>query len=186
MNSRRATRDNAALVVIDVQERLLPVIHQNDEIIHRMTQLIRGCAVLNIPMVVTEQYVKGLGATVAPLKEALEQSGGYNPIEKMCFSSYGCSGFVQRLRELGRKQVILCGIESHVCVYQTTLDLLDAGFEVYLVVDAVSSRREEDKAIAIERLAREGARLVTTEMILFELTVTSGTDEFKAISKLVK
>ncbi|MHB0971339.1 MAG: hydrolase [Thermoanaerobaculia bacterium] len=183
---RRLDRTKAALAVIDIQERLLPVIDRHDEVAKNAELLIRGAHVLQVPVLLTEQYVKGLGPTVASLKHALEESGGYEPMEKLCFSSYGCAAFETKLRELGRSQVILCGIETHVCVYQTALDLLDAGFAVWVVADAVSSRRAENRTIALERMMQEGVKLASTEMALFELTGVAGTDEFKAISRLVR
>jgi nicotinamidase-related amidase len=147
---------------------------------------VRGCHILGIPTLVTEQYVRGLGPTVEPLRNALEESGGYRPIEKSCFSAQGCDVFSAQLATLERNQVILAGVETHVCVYQTALDLIGAGMSVTLIADAVSSRAPENKAIALTRLMAEGVKLSSTEMALFELTVTSGTDEFRAISKLVK
>jgi nicotinamidase-related amidase len=183
---RRLTKDNAILAVIDVQEKLAAVIHEQDVLLKNVERLIRGCRVLGLPAVVTEQYSKGIGPTTTTLRQALDETFGYEPIEKMCFSSFGCGPFAETIARSGRKQVILCGIEAHVCVYQTSLDLLDAGYEVYLVGDAVSSRTARNRDLAIQRLVAEGARLTTTEMALFEMTVESGTDMFRAISRLVK
>jgi nicotinamidase-related amidase len=186
MKSRKIRRESAVLVVIDVQERLLPAIHESDALLKRLDVLARGCHTLGVPIVVTEQYVKGLGPTASPVKAMLDETYGYKPIEKMCFSSFGCGEFATQLEALGRKQVIVAGIEAHVCVYQTALDLLDGGYDVYVVTDAVSSRRTSDREAALARLAAEGAKVVSSEMVLFEMTVTSGTEEFKAISRLVK
>lgn len=174
------------LIVIDVQERLMPVIHQRDEVVNNIEKLVRGCHVLDVPLLVTEQYVKGLGTTVEPLRRALEETSGYRPVEKSCFSAYGCGEFLAEMRALRRKQVIVAGVEGHVCVYQTVLDLVGAGHEVTLAADAISSRTAENRDIALRRMTAEGARLGSVEMILFELLVTSGTDEFRAISRLVK
>lgn len=171
----RLDRSNAVLFVIDVQEKLMPVISNHEAIARNIERLIRGAKILGVPIVVTEQYVKGLGHTIEPLRKAL--AGDYQPIEKACFSGY---------RPLDRKQVIVAGIETHVCVYQTVSDLLANGYEVTIVGDAVSSRSEENKDIALRRMLADGAKLSSTEMALFELTVVSGTDEFRAISKLVK
>lgn len=182
----RLNRNTAALAVIDIQERLLPVIDNHAEVAANAERLIRGCHVLDVPILVTEQYVKGLGQTVSPLRAALEESGGYVPMEKLCFSSYGCAEFETKLRALGRNQVILCGIETHVCVYQTAIDLLEAGFGVWVVADAVSSRRASNREVALQRLMQEGAKLSSTEMALFEMTGVAGTEQFKAISRLVK
>jgi len=182
----RLERGNAVLAVIDVQEKLMPVIDGADELLRNVGRLIRGAHVLGIPVLVTEQYVKGLGPTVAPVREALEATGGHRPIEKSCFSAHGCAAFADQLAALDRRHVLLAGVETHVCVYQTALDLLRAGLDVTLIADAVSSRTIRNRDIAIQRLAAEGARLSSTEMALFELTVTSGTEEFKSISRLVK
>jgi nicotinamidase-related amidase len=183
---RRITRDSATLVIIDVQEKLMPVIDRHEEVARNIERLIHGAALLAVPRIVTEQYVKGLGPTIPALRKALEETGGYEPLEKMCFSSFGFAPFAERLRQGGRRDVLLCGIETHVCVYQTALDLLEHDFAVHLLTDAVSSRAAANRETAIRRLESEGAKLTTTEMALFELTVTSGTDEFKRISKLVK
>jgi nicotinamidase-related amidase len=171
----RLERTTAILLIIDVQEKLMPVIANREQLEANIVRLIRGAQILGVPILITEQYVKGLGHTVAPLRDALGDA--YKPIEKSCFSGY---------RELERKQVIVAGIETHVCVYQTVSDLLAHGYEVTLVADALSSRTIENKEIALRRMMSEGAKLSSTEMALFELTVASGTDEFRAISKLVK
>jgi len=179
-------RENAVLVVIDVQEKLMPVIDRHKDVARNVDRLVRGCHVLGVPVILTEQYVKGLGATVPAIRTAFEETSGYRPIEKGCFSAHGCEAFVTQLAALERKQVLVAGVEAHVCVYQTVLDLLAAGFEVTLVADAVSSRTAENREIALRRLVGEGVKLSSTEMALFELAVVSGTPEFKAISRLVK
>lgn len=183
---RKLQRDDSLLVVIDVQERLLPVIHDGDRIVQNIDRLIRGMHLLDVPVVLTEQYVKGLGPTVEPLRITLGDTSGYEPIEKMCFSSSGCLDFSVKLESLKRRQIVLCGVETHVCVHQTAMDLLDNDYMVYVVADAVGSRTFQNRDYALQRLQSEGGRVTTTEMALFELTVTSGTDEFRAISKLVK
>ena len=151
----------------------MPVIANREQVEANIVRLIRGCQILGVPILITEQ--KGLYQTVKPLREAL--GDGYKPIEKSCFSGY---------QPLERKQVIVAGVETHVCVYQTVSDLLANGYEVTIVADAVSSRTVENKDIALRRMTSDGAKLSSTEMALFELTVASGTDEFRAISKLVK
>ena len=117
---------------------------------------------------------------------ALEETAGYQPVEKSCFSAQGCGEFVAAMRMLKKKQIVVAGVETHVCVYQTVTDLLAAGYDVTIVADAMSSRAAENRDIAIRRMVAEGAHLSSTEMVLFELTVNSGTDEFRSISKLVK
>ena len=171
----RLDRNTSILAIIDVQERLMPVIANREQVEANIVRLIRGSRILGVPILITEQYVKGLGHTVKPVRQALGDA--YEPIEKSCFSGF---------RPLERKQVIVAGVETHVCVYQTVSDLLANGYEVTIVADAVSSRTIENKEIALRRMTSDGARLSSTEMALFELTVASGTEEFRAISKLVK
>lgn len=182
----RLDRNDAVLVVIDVQERLMPVIHERFEVEANVERLVRGAHVLGIPAIVTEQYVKGLGPTVEPLRRALEETNGYRPIEKDCFSAHGCAAFAAQLAALDRRQVLLAGVEAHVCVYQTARDLLASGLKVWLIADAMSSRTTRNRDLALQRLVSEGARLSSTEMALFELLVVSGTEEFQAISRLVR
>lgn len=183
---RRLERDSALVAVIDVQERLARVIDGIVEVELNVCRLIRGAHVLGVPVIVTEQYPKGIGPTIESVRLAAEESGPFAPIQKMCFSSWGCGEFADRVRSGGRRQIVVTGIEAHVCVYQTCLDLLESGYGVWVVADAVSSRTSRNRSIALDRLVAEGARLTSTEMALFELTVESGTETFKAISKLVK
>jgi nicotinamidase-related amidase len=182
----RLQRQDTLLLVIDVQEKLMPVIDRADEVEQNIDRLVRGLHVLDIPALVTEQYVKGLGRTVPRVRRAFEETSGFTPVEKMTFSAKGEGEFVATLRGLRKKQIAVCGIEAHVCVYQTVSDLIAANYEVTLIADAVSSRTPENKAIALERMARDGAKLSSTEMVLFELLGVAGTDEFRAILKLVK
>ncbi|HSP14883.1 MAG TPA: hydrolase [Thermoanaerobaculia bacterium] len=180
----RLDRNSALLLIIDVQEKLMPVIDQHDEITRNIDRMIRGCRILGVPAMITEQYVKGLGSTIEPVRSALESS--YKPVEKNCFSAQGLAEFESALRQSGRRQILVTGIETHVCVYQTVSDLLRAGYEVTLIADALSSRTQQNKNIALRRMESDGAKISSTEMALFELTKVSATDEFRAISKLVK
>ena len=182
----RLDRVNAVLLVIDVQQKLMPVIDRAEDVLRNVERLVRGAHVLGVPALITEQYVKGLGATVDPVRQAFDETIGYRPIEKDCFSAQRCDAFAAQLEALERKQVLVAGVETHVCVYQTALDLIGAGFEVTIAADAVSSRSAENKSIALQRLVAEGAKLSSTEMALFELCVISGTDQFRAISRLVR
>jgi nicotinamidase-related amidase len=175
----RLDRNEAVLVIIDVQERLMPVIHERAEVERNIERLVRGAHILGLPVILTEQYVKGLGLTVEPLRRAFEETSGYRPIEKDCFSARECVS-------IDRPQVLIAGVEAHVCVYQTARDLLDAGAHVWVAADAVSSRTPRNRDIALQRLVSDGAKLSSTEMALFELLARAGTDEFRAISKLVK
>jgi nicotinamidase-related amidase len=182
----RLHRADAVLIVIDVQEKLMPVIEGHEEVARNIERLVRGCHVLDVPALLTEQYVKGLGATIPSIKRAFEETSGYEPIEKNCFSGYGCAEFVTALRLLQKKQAIVAGIETHVCVYQTVIDLLANGTEVTIVADAVGSRDASNKDLALRRMVAEGTKLSSTEMALFEMLVTAGTDEFREIARLVR
>ncbi|MFH1276807.1 MAG: hydrolase [Candidatus Eisenbacteria bacterium] len=176
-------RENAVVVVVDVQDRLLPHIRKHEEVTEAVAKLIRGCRVLGVPVVVTEQYPEGLGPTNRLLKEEFDR---WEPIVKSTFSCCGEGSFVEAVEKTGRKEVLLCGIEAHVCVYQTARDLLEKGYRVHLLVDGVSSRRKIDRKTAVARMVSMGAILATVEMALFEMLEVSGTEEFKKISKIVK
>ena len=179
----RILKEDTKLVVVDLQERLFPHINNNEQLLQKCKTLIEGIRLLNIPIIVTEQYVKGLGKTIQPIAASI---GEFQPIEKMSFSCMGEPNFNLKIEEHYIKNVLLCGIESHVCVLQTALDLVEAGHKPIVVADAISSRNPYDKEIALQRFASEGIRVTTVESILFELCKVSGTDQFKAISKLVK
>jgi len=182
----RLHRADSVLIVIDVQEKLMPVIDGHEEVARNIERLVRGCKVLDVSTMLTEQYVKGLGATIPSIRQAFQETSGYEPIEKNCFSGYACAEFVTALRLLQKKQAIVAGIETHVCVYQTVVDLLANGYQVTIVADALGSRSASNKEIALRRMVAEGAKLSSTEMVLFEMLVESGTDEFRAIARLVK
>jgi nicotinamidase-related amidase len=177
-------RDSAVLVVIDVQEKLCRAM--DDEVLAGLTGnigILQECArELDIPMVATEQYVKGLGETLCVLKEKLPAPA----LEKMTFSCCGETPFPERLKELGRQQVIVTGMETHVCVLQTVLELLDAGYAVHVVRDAVMSRRKNNWFIGLEMAAAAGAVITSTEAAMFQLLRVAGTEEFKRLSKLVR
>ena len=179
----RILKQDTKLVVVDLQERLFPHINNNEQLLQKCKTLIEGIKLLNIPIIVTEQYVKGLGKTLERVSESL---GEFDPIEKMTFSCMGESNFNLKIEEHFIKNVLICGIESHVCVLQTAIDLLEAGHTPIVVADAISSRNPYDKKIALQRFATEGIRVTTVESILFELCKVSGNEQFKAISKLVK
>lgn len=179
----RIKPEDTAAVVVDIQERLFPHIHDNQRLMRNSVTLIHGLRRLGIPITVTEQYTKGLGHTIPEIAEAL---GNYQPIEKTAFSCCGEPRFMAALLKLSRRNVLLFGIEAHVCVLQTSLDLLEANLQPVVIADCVSSRKESDKLIALQRLQGEGAKLASYESILFELCAVSGTEQFKAISKLVK
>lgn len=179
----RCLKSDSLLLIIDVQERLLPAIQDGASLITRIQTLIRGAQILGLPMIVTEQYPKGLGCTVPEVRLAL---AGLEPFEKTSFSCCDQADFGSLLQREGKQTILLCGTESHVCVLQTALDLRALGFQVVVVVDCVGSRRIQDRDLAIERFRAEGILLSSCEAILFELCRVSGTEEFKAISRLVK
>ena len=179
----RINHEETAAVVIDIQERLLPHINEWDITLQNCLKLIDGLQVLSVPLVVTQQYTKGLGATENSVSGKIPE---FSFIEKISFSCFGEPAFRSRLSSLGKKYIILFGIETHVCVLQTCLDLIDEGYMPVIVEDCVSSRKPNDKSVAIERMRQEGARITTLESILFELVQCAGTDTFKSISKIVK
>ena len=181
----RLTREGSTLVVADVQERLFAAMdaEHREEVVKNLKVLAFTARRLGLPIVVTEQYPKGLGHTLPELREAL---GAIEPLEKVTFSCCDTEGFTARLKAAKTKQVILAGIETHVCVMQTGLELLASGYSVYVVTDAVSSRKGSDRDAALQRLARHGAELVTTEMVVFEWLRKAGTAEFKELQALIK
>jgi nicotinamidase-related amidase len=178
-------RDKAVLAVIDVQVRLC--VAMDDKVLRQLTKnisiLLESAAVLNIPVLITEQYVKGLGATLPELKE---KSTGAPCYEKMTFSCCGSAEFIDKLKATGRRQIIITGMESHVCVLQTVIDLCDAGFDVHVVKDAIMSRSKQNWLTAIEIMTIAGAVPTCTESVVFQLLKVAGTEEFKKLSKLVK
>lgn len=180
----RILKENAVGLMIDVQSKLFPHIYEHEKLQNNTDRLLQGLKAMNTPMIVTEQYTKGLGETIEPLKNSLGED--YKPLEKMAFSCCGSGDFMKKLESLSRHYVIVFGIESHVCVLQTTLDLIEKEFQPVVVADCVGSRNPYDKKIALKRMRDEGAITTTYESILFEMTRISGTDEFKAISKIVK
>lgn len=177
-------RDNALAVVVDVQERLFPHIDEHTELAVAIEKFIQGMQILNLPIIVTEQYVKGLGRTLPQLQTAL--SDYYSPMEKITFSCCGEQEFIDSLENLGRRQILLVGIESHICILQTALDLRERNYRPIIIEDCVSSRKPNDKRIAIERMRRSGCIITSLESALFELCTVAGTDTFKKISQLVK
>jgi nicotinamidase-related amidase len=176
-------RDRTALVVVDVQEAFRPAVVDFDRVAREIGVLVQGGRMLGLPVLVTEQYPKGLGRTVP---EVLRHLDGVEPIEKVCFSAADSEPFSAGLRESGRDQVLLCGIESHVCVSQTADDLLAGGSEVHVARDAVSSRTTENRELGLHKMERAGAVVTSVETALFELLRAAGTPEFKEIQKLVK
>jgi len=179
----RIKLEDTAALLIDFQERLFPHMQQKDELLQNTTRLIQGLNVLDIQMIVTQQYTKGLGSTIRELDEIF---GDYTPFEKIAFSCCGAEDFIKRLKQLKKEIIIVAGIEAHVCVLQTVLDLIHEKFIPVVVEDCISSRKLNDKNIAVERIRSSGVIITTYESILFELVGVAGTQTFKAVSKIVK
>lgn len=175
--------EDTAAVFIDFQEKLVPAIKDNAELVKRAAVFAKGLREIGIPIAVTQQYTKGLGETVPEMKEAL---GDFSPIEKTSFSALGSEGFAEWLKAQGKSTLLICGAEAHICVLQTILDLAQGGFRVFIVADCVGSRKDTDKDYGVDRAVQEGAYVTTCEAALFELVRGAGTPHFKAISNLVK
>jgi nicotinamidase-related amidase len=178
--SRILDRERAALIVVDVQEAFRPAVRKFDKVAANVATLVEGAKALGVPIIVTEQYPRGLGSTVPEVAEHLPE--GTDPIDKVCFSAAEADGF-----DLGgRAQAIVCGIESHVCVSQTAHDLMSRGVQVHVVRDAVSSRTDENRDLGLRKMEGSGAVITSVEMALFELLGAAGTPEFKQVQALVK
>ena len=174
---------NTVLVLIDIQGKLAALMHDKDALYTQLHILIKGAQALQLPILWLEQYPKGLGPTIPEVADLLPDQ---QPMAKTCFSACGLSAFSQALRATGRRHILLAGIETHICVYQTARDLLDNGFYVEVVADAVSSRTAQNKAIGLEKMLHCGAQITSVEMCLFELLQQAGSAEFKEIAALVK
>jgi nicotinamidase-related amidase len=174
-------REDTALLVVDAQEKLLKLVQNAGHVQWNIRRLLDAAAVLSVPVAATEQYPEKLGATAPELMERIGSAPG-----KLAFSACACSEIFERWREGGRYRVLVCGIETHVCVLQTALDLVAAGFESYLAVDAVLARHSIDHETALRRMESAGVVQTTTETAMFEWCRVAGTPEFKQISALVK
>ena len=175
----RIEREHTAALVVDYQEKLVPVMHEKEQLIHNSEILLKGLKVLDIPMYITQQYTKGLGTSIKEITDAVEDVA-YT--DKLSFTAYDC--IKDKISK--KKFVIVCGIEAHICVLQTVIDLKAADFVPVLVADCISSRKESDKQIALERARQEGAIVTTYESLLFELLKEAGTETSKKIQKLIK
>lgn len=180
-------RDKSQLLIVDTQEKLLSVVSDPERVVERCVRLVRAARALDVPVTFSEQYPRGLGPTVEPLREALGGVGAV--VEKIEFSCVKNEPLRERLHELrrqGRPQVVIGGIEAHVCVAQTAIDLEGQGFEAFVVADAVSSRNKASRRLALTRLLKAGVDVVDSEMVLFEWLGKAGTPEFKELHTLVK
>lgn len=176
-------REDTVFIAIDYQEKLMPVMYEKEELENKVCRLAKGMKALGIPHIVTQQYTKGIGETIPSVAEAL---GEFEPIDKTSFSCMNNEEFVRQLKETGRKTCVVCGIEAHICLQQTVLQLLDEGYAVYVPVDCVSSRSRTDRRVSIRRMGAAGAVMTTYEAVLYELLGNAKAPEFKAISKIVK
>lgn len=182
----RLTQDNCCALIVDFQEKLMPPMYGRDELQKNVVKLLKGLSLLEIPMLITEQYPKGLGATLPDIVGAAQ---GAPVIAKTAFGALGDNdvlGHLEQLEQFGRKQVLVCGIEAHICVLQSALQLLDKGLSPIFVTDCIASRHQTDLMAAFMRAEREGVQFVSTEMALFELMGSKEHPQFKAISSLIK
>jgi len=177
------TTENTILVLIDFQERLFPVMHDKEKLLNNVVKLTKGALALELPVIVTEQYPKGLGPTIPEIKTIIPN---VKPVEKTCFSCCDEPAFMEELGKLKRQQVLIAGIEAHICTYQTAVALAHAGYQVEVVTDCISSREPGNKAAAISKMGMLGIMPSTTEMALFELLKVAKGDKFKQISAIVK
>lgn len=176
-------REDTIAVFIDFQEKLMPAMFRKEELENKVIRLAQGLAVLGIPNIVTQQYTKGIGPTIESVATAI---GEFEPIDKTCFGCMGHVDFINKLELSGKKNVIVCGIEAHICVQQTVEQLIEEGFNVYVPVDCISSRSQNDCLWACERMERMGAVMTTYESVLYELLRDAKAEGFKEISKIVK
>ncbi len=169
--------------IVDIQQKLAPVMYNGEGAIETTYKVLQTVRRLGIPHMVSEQYPAGIGHTVDVLKPLINNDEVY---EKISFSSLKEQSLFDALKEKGRNQIVLCGMESHVCVLQTALELLDEGYQVFVVDDGVASRTTENKTLALARMRQCGAQIVSSEMVMFEWLQRAGTDDFKAILPLIK
>lgn len=186
-------KEDAVLVGIDFQERLMPAMGKREEVEEASAKLVKGCRIMGVPVIMTQQYTKGLGTTIAGIQTALTEplsedadKAEFMPVEKTSFSAMGEPTFVERLSALNRKTVIISGVEAHVCVQQTVIDLIESGYTVFVACDCISSRSKSDKKHAQRRMENAGAIITTMEAIVFELCGGAKEPGFKQISALVK
>ena len=180
----RILAEDTLALIVDFQERLVPAIDNQEMLLHNTEILMKGLRALNIPMLVTQQYTKGIGMTVPVLVDAIGEEFEY--LDKITFSCADDEAILKRIEESGKRNIIICGIEAHICVLQTVIDLKAKGFNVILVEDCVGSRKESNRQLGLKRALLEGAIPTSYESILFELTRIAKADVFKEISKLIK
>lgn len=183
---KRIKKENALLAVIDFQEKLMPAMYDREDVEEKTARLIHGARALGLPVTVTQQYTRGLGETVPVVAEAL---GEYRAIDKVTFSCCDNEEFLAAIRQAkadGRTSVIITGCETHICVEQTALDLMEMGFDVFVAADCVQSRTRENREISLGRMEKAGAVISSYEGLLYEMLKSAKAPEFKAISAIVK
>jgi nicotinamidase-related amidase len=179
-SDRLITREESLIVIIDMQERLVPAVAEKEKVVENVVRLARFSRITGVPVIVTEQ--QKLGGTLPEIMEALAHPV---PLSKVDFDCFGAAGFAEKVRALGRKTLLLTGIEAHICVAQTALSALSE-YRVHVAVDAVSSRTLQNRDTALRRMEREGVTITSTEMMIYEVLERAGTDEFREVLKLVK
>lgn len=179
----RIELQDTCCVVIDYQEKIVPTMYQKEELLCNSAVLLKGLKALGVPMLLTTQYAKGLGCNVPEITEVMGQP---EELDKTTFSVYETPAIAEAIQRTGRKNVLICGIEAHICVLQSAIDLKAAGYQPVIVADCVSSRTEENIRLGLKRAEQEGILLTSKEAILFELTRRAGGDVFKQISALIK
>ncbi len=175
--------DNCCLAVVDVQGKLALLMHEKEKLFSNIQVLIKAAKILNVPILWCRQAPQALGATLPQIADLLDDN---EPVDKFCFNCCDSDRFNSRLEQLNKKQVLLCGIETHVCIYQTAIHLSHAGYEVTVIADAVSSRTESNKTFALNKMQTVGIDISTTEMALFELLKTAEHPKFRQIAKLIR
>ena len=179
----RISREQCALLIIDVQERYIPALHDAKPLVDNISILAQAAELLDIPAVVTEQYPQGIGPTIGEIQEVADFA---RTIEKSTFSCFGSEEFCSHMEELGKSQLLITGSETHVCVKKTALDALERGYDVFVIEDAVASRSQERKDIAIRGLMQAGAQVESAESAIFEFIGRSDGTEFKLLHRLIK
>ncbi len=174
---------SSQLVIIDMQERLVPATMDGDSVVANVEIVLDTATILGVPYTISEQYPKGLGATVAPVLAKADQD---RVLDKVHFSCADDDRLAASFRALERPQTIVCGMEAHVCVLQTVLGLMEDDYDVHVIADAVTSRTERNRNLALDRMREEGATIVSTEMVVFEWLRTAGHPEFRVVSNLIK
>ena len=177
------TTDNSLILAIDFQVRMMPSIKDNVELARKAAVFLEGCRILGVPIVTTQQYTKGLGETIPEVKEAL---GEFEPVDKITFSCCGNSDFRVKVTQAERNSILVMGVEAHICVQQTVLDLMGGGYYVYVIADCIGSRFETDRRYAESLMTKAGAVFTTYESVLFEILASADHPKRKEISNLVK